>query len=271
MSLISETDRPPAETEIVYVCTPDWRSRLSISLCTLLQSGTTFDRVTVFSVSDMAVPWDLPNGRVQVVHVAPLDGNTLSTADCFLPNKIYMCRGNARRVVYLDADTLVQHPLDLVWNTRPQTHVLARTASRAEMKGWNAGLWQNTLQRFGARGAYRYLNSGFVVFQNGAHRTIECHWLKAMQTLSHEPELLQKLHAPQYLEQLSLSLAIGAAHLSWALMSPQEHAYAWRFESNNAARVCHLSGVDYGNFDSITAEHQLRGLLAAEARRPKNE
>src|SRR5262245_3462772 len=31
--------------------------------------------------------------------------------------------------------------------------------------------------------------------------------------------------------------------------------------------MCHMGRVDYGNFDSMTAEHQLRDLLAAEARR----
>jgi len=50
------------------------------------------------------------------------------------------------------------------------------------------------------------------------------------------------LKSPRFAEQVSLSLAIGAARLSCHLLDRTEHAYGWRNEPYSDAVVFHTSG-----------------------------
>jgi hypothetical protein len=120
----------PTETEVVYVCSPNLRPQLCVSLLSLVGSGTPIDRVTIYSVAEKPVEWDLPRGLVSVVHVKPHDEETgLTRADGFLPNKSHMCRSRAGRVIYFDVDTVILKPLHTVWAGR-SFDILARPASR---------------------------------------------------------------------------------------------------------------------------------------------
>ena len=244
----------PLGTEVIYVCSPDWWKRLCVSVRTLLESGTAVDRVTIYRVATEPASSGFGDDLLHVVDVPPRTEAMQATGAGFLANKTYMCSSRASRVVYLDADTVVLRPLDPVWNNH-SSDVIARCASAYEKPTWNGALWRATLRESGAIENYPYLNSGFVVFQNGVTQLLECPWRNLIRQLSGRPSLLTALHKLRNAEQLALSLAIAASRLSIRLMNHREHAYGWRSEPRESALLYHTGS---GRFEKFIAARGFR-------------
>lgn len=219
-------------TEIVYVCSPDWQHTLFTSLRSLLASDTTFDRIVIYCVGKRPRSWKFKDERICVLEVPPLiDGY-------FLSNKVYLCQREVERVIFLDADTMILKSLDILYKD-VQADFIARVAGQFENENWDHELWLKTLQCIHAK-ATPYFNSGLIIFQNGAHRRIGDLWLEFIRrNLSGE---LMHLDSPRFAEQLALSLAVGAAGLSYHLLNKNEHVFGWRKEPYKNAVVFHTSG-----------------------------
>ncbi|TDI96309.1 MAG: hypothetical protein E2O76_12105 [Caldithrix sp.] len=219
-------------TEVVYVCSPDWQHYLFTSLRSLLASGTSFDRIVIYCIGKRPHHWNFEDTRIEVKEVEPLiDGY-------FLGNKVYMCDSRADRVIFLDADTMVLKSLDSLYRN-VDSDFIGRVAGQCENKNWDQEKWVKALGLVNADET-PYFNSGLIIFQNGAQRRISSLWLDfTRKNLAGE---LMDLKSPRFAEQVSLSLAIGAARLSCHLLDRTEHAYGWRNEPYSDAVVFHTSG-----------------------------
>ena len=219
-------------TEVVYVCSPDWQHYLFTSLRSLLASGTSFDRIVIYCIGKRPHHWNFEDTRIEVKEVEPLiDGY-------FLVNKVYMCDSRSDRVIFLDADTMVLKSLDSLYRN-VDSDFIGRVAGQCENKNWDQEKWVKALGLVNADET-PYFNSGLIIFQNGAQRRISSLWLDfTRKNLAGE---LMDLKSPRFAEQVSLSLAIGAARLSCHLLDRTEHAYGWRNEPYSDAVVFHTSG-----------------------------
>jgi hypothetical protein len=205
-----------SKTAIVYICSPDRYRQLWFSLSTLLKSGTRFDEVLVYCVG--ADPrWNFGDARVVVRPVAD------RSPRYFYGNKLYVCDADAERVVFLDTDTLVFSPLDGVWAAR-SAPVIARVASAYGSANWNAARWHATCARFGS-GVLPMFNTGFVVFQGGVHRRLERTWQETIAL--YRAGILAPPFEDRMSDQYGLPLAMLAAGIGYAEMSPQEHTFGW--------------------------------------------
>lgn len=222
------------ETSVVYICSPDRYRQLALSLATLLRSGTRLDEIIVYCIG--ADPhWTFGDDRVRVTPVAD------RWPDYFYGNKLYVCDVDAERVVFLDTDTLVFSPLDRVWNGR-SAQVIARVAAAYDSSNWNAELWRETCSRFGM-GIVPMFNTGFIVFQDGAHRRVRQVWQQAIELYRNKVlrPPLEKARRPPFDErmcdQYGLPLALLAEHISYDTMTPREHTYGWREHTVGADTV----------------------------------
>jgi hypothetical protein len=238
-----------AATEIVYVCSPSWQSQLFISLDSLLRSGSRFDRVAIYCVGSRPDAWQFRDPRIAVIEVPPRAEEQLLEEGRFFVNKTYLCGSTADRVVYLDADTIVQQPIDSIW-AQCSADVLARPTTRSLEPTWNRALWTDVLRSIGASEQQPYLNGGFVIFQNGVHRPLSATWLELIRALCERRSLLEQLHGPgtRMAEQLALSLSLGAARRSHQEMSEREHGFGWLRESWESAVVLHTGGILFDHF-----------------------
>jgi hypothetical protein len=229
-------------TEVVYVCSPDRERQLLVSLETLLESGRSFDRVVIFCVGHRPPHWSFSDPRVVVKQVPALFG------DYFFGNKIYLCGRRASRVVFLDTDTIVQRPLDLLWQDR-DADLLGRAGAAYEYASWKPEWWRELFRRMETPEA-PMLNAGLLVFQNHAHRRIRSEW-PAFVTWYLAQEFPPPFRARQLGDQMALALATGRARLRYAALGPSEHAYGWRGEPHDEAVVVH-TGHDC--FDTCAGE-----------------
>lgn len=232
------------ETEIVYVINAGYASLLRISLDSLLRSGSRFDSVRIYLVGCSAPEWRVNDPRVKFEEVDDC------FPDDFLRNKTCMANSPGERLVFLDADTLVLGRLEEVY-AGLHDDFLGRVANPYLRPDWNRDAWEEACRRLGGR-PVPYFNSGFVVFQNSSHRKIARLWPEIIRcgsggilfdagSLHTNP----KYHRDRYLEQLSLSLSVAAAGLSWRNMAPQHHAWAWNQEPHRDATVYHTAGPKF--------------------------
>lgn len=217
-------------TEIVYVINYAWKKYLTFSINTLLVSGTEFDNIRIFCVGNSPKKMEFKDKRI-IIEKVPYFG----PGNCFLGNKTYVCNSPAKRVIFLDADTLVFNPLHQIWEHK-NDDIIARCASRCNNETWDQRYWNEVLGRVGANPSTPYFNSGFVVFQNNAHKRIENVWKEFMLCGKnkgiYDPE---RIHGKnRFAEQISLSLAVGVLRLSYSFMSKAEHAYSWEEENLNS-------------------------------------
>jgi hypothetical protein len=240
---------------VVYVCSPDWQHYLFSSLRSLLASGSSFDRVVIFCVGARPASWTFVDPRILVESVPTVDDES------FLMNKTYLCTRAAERVIFLDTDTLVLRPLDTVWRGI-EADVLGRVALRCEGPQWDDELWREALAEVGS-GSSPYLNSGFLVFQNGSHRALREPWIDIERRLGNgELPSSARLHGRRYREQLALSLAIGSMDLSCHELSAEEHRYGFAREPHEDAVVYHTGGP--GFLDLAPSIERARGLHRLE-------
>lgn len=222
-------------TEVVYICTPDWQHYLFTSLRSLLASGSSFDRVVICCVGKRPSAWVFEDPRILVEEVTPLiDGY-------FFSNKTYLCRRSAERVIYLDADTMILRPIDALY-LNVDSDFIGRAASGYQDANWEQAKWFETLALVGADET-PYFNAGFVVFQNGAHRRLNDLWLEfTRRNLAGD---LMKLRTPKFAEQFALSLAVGAARLSYHMLDRKGHAFGWVDEPFEDTVVFHAGSPGF--------------------------
>lgn len=221
------------ETAVVYVCSPDRERHLFHSLATALRWGHGVDRFIVYCVGERPRHWAFADPRVEVHEVSRLFG------DYFHGNKAYLCEVPAARVLFLDADTIVLRPLELLWSGWCHDF-RARIANATYGPRWKHDVWLETFRHLGARPLPMF-NAGVLLFQNGAHRKIAEEWrsliAKYQDGLIAEPLEINRHQS----EQWALALATSLASLSISMMGPNEHTYGWLDEPLGDTIVLHTS------------------------------
>ncbi len=237
-------------TDIVYVCSPDWSDQLIVSMYSLLKSGTTFDRIIVYCIGRRPQSWVFKDPRVEIRERESRPEAAILVEGRFYVNKVYLCESESERTVFLDADTVVRKPIDLIWS-RSNADVAARLAARVFEPTWSKSVWNDVQKRVGCKEGYPYFNCGCVVFQNGAHRKLEKTWPDLICSLGRGvPVFASAVHekGTRVTEQLALSLAMGVHNLSYSLMSPNDHTYLWCGEDYRNSIVLHTSGGRFLGF-----------------------
>jgi Methyltransferase domain len=230
-----ESTVPVQSTEVVYVCSPDRAHQLFVSLGTLMRSGSSFDRIVIFCVGRRPPNWQFADSRIIVEEVPTLFN------DYFYANKVYLCSRSASRVVFLDTDTLILRPLDLLWEGR-DADFLARVGTAYNGPDWAQEVWEATLHRVGASEVPMF-NAGVLVFQNGSHRCIENAWSNYIaQYLA--GEISSPYNDSRMPEQWGLALAVGSKKLSYSLLNCLDHGYAWSDELDFEFPVVFHTGND---------------------------
>ena len=212
------------ETCVVYVVSSDWQFQAYVAIHSLLSSGSDIDRVVVLLVGGGGKIIERLEGPIEVLEVPNIN------PDFFLANKTQITSIDADRLVFLDADTAVLRPLEYVWQNC-NSDVIARVDEAYEREDFPTQLWKDASSLADAP-AGPYLNSGFIVFQNGAHQQIGGMWRKMCGTFrdKYEPEHQFPGLTRRFAEQMAFGASVFQAGLSYKLMSPKEHAYAWTLQ-----------------------------------------
>ena len=222
------------KTEIVYVLGADYWRYLFLSLRTLLVSGTQFERVVVYVVGDKKPRWNFKDPRINI-KLVPDIGNGY-----WYINKTHICDSNADRLIFLDTDTMVLKPLELVYNNI-SADLIARNAPGTYLSTWRQERWEEVLNSVGAP-SYPFYSCGFMIFQNGAHRKMKETWPKLTE------EILQgklPIKKTRFAEQQAFSLSAAVEGLSHSSMKNNHHVYAMNGESPNDAVVYHLGTPNF--------------------------
>ncbi len=245
-------------TEIIYIINPEYVRFLRISLDTLLHSKSRFDTIKIFCVSEKDPGWAISDPRISLQVLPDLD------REYFLFNKLRMTESSADRLIFLDADTLVLRPIEKVFKYS-RADFLGRFTPPYTRPTWNNQGWLAACAAVKAERPAPYFNCGFVVFQNGAQHKVGAVWPSIMASgrnkSLYDPSTLHvnpHYHDQRYLDQISLSLAVAAAGLSWREMKPRDHSYAWNNDPWKSATVYHTAGP---RFLALAEEiYRARGL-----------
>jgi len=225
-------------TEVVYMCSPDREEQLAASIGSLLRSGTSFDRVAVFWIGERPPPC-FGDPRIAMISSPPLFG------DYFFGNKVYLCTRRAARIVFLDTDTFVLRPLDLLWDGQ-RADFLGRVGTAYGEVGWDRTAWSRALASFGGADTPMY-NCGLLVFQNQAHRRIREDWEKKIEMYL-RAELPPPWKDERMPEQWALALALAAGNVSQVALGPDHHAFGWADDPWSQAVVLHTGMEHYARY-----------------------
>lgn len=212
------------ETCVVYVVSSDWQFQAYTAIHSLLSSDSDIDRVVVLLAGGGGRMIEQLRGPIEVREVPDINPNF------FLANKTQITSIDADRLVFLDADTAVLRPLEHVWKNC-DSDIIARVDEAYEREDFPNRLWNDALALVGAP-AGPYLNSGFIVFQNRAHKKIGDTWKKVCSTFrkQYEPDRQYPGLTSRFAEQMAFGASVAKTGLSHRLMSPEEHAYAWTLQ-----------------------------------------
>lgn len=159
-------------------------------------------------------------------------------------NKVYLGMSNADTVVFLDIDTIIQKPLNLLWEGREEFDFLARQAGVIYKERWKQDIWEKNCNDFCADISSVFWNSGVMVFQHGSHKKIINDWTIAIKKYT-SGEYEKPLEAETMAEQLGLSLSVGKSKLSICSLEYLEHFIMWQNQSLDeifSAIVVHIGG-----------------------------
>jgi hypothetical protein len=215
---------------VVYVVSPDRELQLFRSLYSLLCSGTNFDLIQIYCVGGRLSRWCFADPRISLKTVGPLFG------DYFYGNKLYLCETSATTLIFLDADTVVLRPLDLLWQGL-KADFLARPGSTMVLPTWNHGVWSNLFQNID-RSPIPMFNSGVLVFQNAVHLRLKDSW-RALLLRFLNFGLPWPYPDGRLFEQWSLAMAIAQVGVPFAKLDSKGHAFGWCMESADEAVVFH--------------------------------
>ncbi|HEY8021259.1 MAG TPA: hypothetical protein VIH93_09165, partial [Thermoanaerobaculia bacterium] len=177
--------------------------------------------------------------RIAVISSPPLFG------DYFFGNKAYLCARRAARIVFLDTDTFVLRPLDLLWDGQ-RADFLARVGTSYGGAGWDAAAWDLALASLGGAHTPMY-NCGLLVFQHRAHRRIREDWGKLIGKYL-DAELPPPWQDERMPEQWALALALAAGKVPQVALGPGHHAYGWAGDPWSEAVVLHTGTEHYARY-----------------------
>jgi hypothetical protein len=227
-------------TEIVYVCSSDRGQQVTYSLTTLLKSGTTFDRVTIYTVGNEKPKWEPTDRRIQIQRVDRLFG------DYFHGNKIRLCESSAETVIFLDTDTFILRPIDTVWQ-EVEGDFIGRVGPWNFQPSWDKQAWQEAFYSINAP-VIPMFNAGFLIFRNGIAPKIKAIWSESIKRYLNKE---YRFPAPEkYMpEQFGLSLALSANNIKWGQMK-RTHHWLGRGDPQyqGGAVVFHTSAVLYQEY-----------------------
>jgi hypothetical protein len=232
---------PNFQTAVVYVVSPDRGEQLLRSLDSLLRSRSQFELVRICCVGRPPGHWRFADSRIRVETVAPLFGRY------FYGNKLHLCDTPARRVVFLDADTLVLRSLGTLWKNRGASF-LARRGSAMARSTWNQPVWHELFAGAGTKEIPMF-NAGVLVFQGGSHARLKGRW-KALLLRFLAGDLPAPYHDRRMMEQWSLALAVAQEGISFGELGPESHAFGWQADSAVGATVFHYG---HRHFDELAA------------------
>jgi hypothetical protein len=230
---------------VVYICSPDRGDQLFFSLRSLLASGTSLERVTIYCVGPVPDGWRFGDPRIEVEEVPDLGEGF------WMANKVHLCRAEGRRVVFLDTDTIILKPLDGLVEGR-EADVGGRESTYVHWRTWNPVSWDRLLRDHGAKVAFPYLSTGVIVFRHGIPGSLDRTWMEITRKLrkTRLPDLDTRVRA----NQLAFSIACGVEGLSHDLLTPAEHAYGWCREPAESATVFHAGTIRFfGTARRLTA------------------
>lgn len=253
------------ETEIVYVCSPNFWRYLFLSLRTLITSGTQFDCVRIYVVSEKNPNWNIEDEHIIVENVPDIAaigewgyywGN----------NKIHLTNSQADRVIYLDTDTMVLNPINQIYE-KTEEDLLARYGVEIFMgKYFSHKNWKKALKLLGAND-YPYYSPGFMIFQNRSHKKIEKNWHEIIRKI-----LTNNLPFPvsKHAEMFAFSLAAAVSGLTHRPMENFHHRYAMIGEKYSDAVVYHLGTPGfYRHYLPIEKKIGLKNRKDLSVPRPK--
>ena len=224
---------------IVYICSPDRDISLLISLGSLIASGTQFDRVTIYCVGNRPSSWVFSDPRILVEEKSDL------AQYLWMENKTYLSAAEGDNVVFIDADTIVLKPLNLLCHSL-SADVSGRLTTSSQQFNWNSTLWEEYLRKYGAKEFFPYLNTGLLIFTNGSHRRLNPTWLDITRNIaSLKPYPFGKVSK---VNQIAFSLTCASLNLSYYLLSSSQHTYGWEQESFNESIVFHTGNKRFINY-----------------------
>ncbi len=240
---MSSIDKPPDTilstknpgTVIVYICDGRYGPLLFTSMRSLLASGSHFDSIIIFCIGKKPDYWDVIDPRITIREVDPLMDNY------FMINKCYAFTVEADRLIYLDVDTIILKPIDIIYQDS-QADFLGRIASHYCTDGKQRD-WLDILEKYEARNV-PYFNAGFYIFQNNSHREL----FNIYKTLTYElfeGNVAENFHEKGMAEQMALSIALGKSSLSYQCMTQDQHCFRWAGDSYEDCIVYHTGPGNY--------------------------
>jgi hypothetical protein len=230
-------------TEVVYICTADRGPQVAYSLTTLLKSGSNFDRATIYVIGDKEPGWTTRDERVRVRSVPSFFGP-------YIPgNKVLLCDSEADTVIFLDADTFVLKPIDIVLSEVEDTF-FGRVDPYYKGPLWNRTAWRETFDRFNVPELPMY-NSGFLVFRNFEARKIKSIWSENINRFLNGNYTLPVAASDggaRLVDQFALSLSVAQADIRYGHMTAIHHWFGWRDGYNKDAVVFHVSNEQFQHY-----------------------
>ena len=221
---------------IVYICSPNRKLQLLTSLGSILTSGTQFERITIYYVGTLSSPLVFSDDRI-LVEEKPDIGNGF-----WMANKIHLASADGEKVIFIDTDTIVLQQLDLLYQGMTG-NIAGRLASATQRLDWDPLIWEDYLRKYNAKNFFPYLNTGLLMFNNGANKLLDPSWFSITKELkSLRPNPFR--NSSQY-NQHAFSLACGVLGLSYCQLSPSQHAYGWEGEDFSDTVVYHTGNRSF--------------------------
>lgn len=263
--------------EIVYTVSPDWASRVLLSLTSLYQSRTKFQRVRIIAIGSWPAEFTFTDSNI-VVDVRPPKHPAY-----FFANKTYALETDSESMVFLDADTVVLRELDNVVEAC-DADFRARPATAWETgRNFDRLAWADACRKLNAPVGI-YYNCGFVVFRGGKQKKLAELWDKlTLDLLTCSLADPENIHQKRSAEQIGLSLAVAAQRLSVAPMNKTHHSYGWNHEASggsivhhtgtqrfpfHGARACAERGFDLRQMDFLDLDGAAKEALFESWTRP---
>lgn len=227
------------ETEVVYVCSPDFRRYVMLSLRTLYRSNPEVEKVRIYLVGEVGHDWSFGDSPIRADTVPDIDAPG-PWGHYWRNNKIRLCRSDADQIVYLETDTFVLGALEEIYDGF-DADLIARPGVEVYLGIHDSDKWNATLAAVGAP-SYPYYSPGFMVFQNGSHKRIEQSRHEIIdRILLNELPICASKHAEVY----AFSIAAAAEGLPHRAMKDHHHRYTMIGESHEDDVVPHLGTMGF--------------------------
>jgi hypothetical protein len=215
------------ERVIVYIASPDWELNIYASIHSLVQSGTSFDLIKVFSVGGEMNSIRKIDTKIEVENVKNV------SKEYFLNNKTYLVNQDGSEVVYLDSDTIVLGDIGKISKSYrqniiarvdscPRTWNYVREMNSGSIKKWKSILDENQIRS-------KMYNSGFVIFKNNSNKKISESWKrlaeKDREIWESEKEKLKMER--RITDQMTFSFSVENKFEEVGEMKSFHHVYGW--------------------------------------------